>query len=77
MATISIRIPDALLDELDAQARTLNSSRAEYVRRAIKSLNHEMALEKKRGIMKAASEKVRKESMKVLKAFEALSDDLA
>ncbi len=77
MATLSIRIPNALLNELDARARELKLPRAEYVRRAIESQNVAAAQQKKRKTMKAASEKVRQESLKVLHEFESLSDDLA
>jgi predicted transcriptional regulator len=76
MATLSIRISDALLEELDAHAQALNVPRAEYVRRAIEFQNSEAAKEKKRLVMKAASAKVRAESLKVLHEFEALPDDL-
>jgi hypothetical protein len=50
--------------------------RAEYIRRALESQNSASKLEAKRKQMKKASERVRRESMRVLGEFEELHDEL-
>jgi len=38
MATVSLRLPDAVMKEADRRARELHIPRAEYIRRAIMTL---------------------------------------
>lgn len=45
MATISIRIQDDILEELNERSRALNIPRAEYVRRAVIAMNEQVASE--------------------------------
>ena len=52
MTTVSIRLLDDLLKEADNRARELHIPRAEYVRRAIESLNSEVVAEQHRHRMR-------------------------
>lgn len=74
MATLSVRLPEKLLEEADRRARELKIPRAEYVRRAIEAENLEMAARQRRERMMRASRRVRKESMRVNAAFDAIED---
>ena len=75
MGTVSIRIEDELLAEINRQAKELHVSRGEYVRRAIADLNEKMVRDLKRRRLQEASLKVRKESMRVNREFAAIEDD--
>lgn len=70
MPTISLRVPEELLREIDKYARQLSISRAEYIRRALEECNARL-LEKQRyeRIMRA-SRRVRGESMKINAEFD-------
>jgi metal-responsive CopG/Arc/MetJ family transcriptional regulator len=74
MSTISIRLPDHLLKEADKRARELRIPRAEYIRRAIESLNSEVVAEHRRCRIMEASRRVREESMRVNTEFDAIED---
>jgi metal-responsive CopG/Arc/MetJ family transcriptional regulator len=76
MATLSIRIPDDLLAEIDRHAKAAKVARAAYVRRALELLNTAAAQAEKRRRMQHASARVRTESLRVLAEFEALPDEL-
>ena len=74
MRTVSIRLPDHLLKEADKRARELGIPRAEYIRRAIESLNSAMVVERRRCRIMEASHRVREESMRVNAEFDAIED---
>ena len=74
MATISIRIKAAELEELNKQSRTLHIPRAEYVRQAVIAKNKLVDLELRKKRIMEASQRVRKESMKVNAEFDAIED---
>ncbi|MGH8363177.1 MAG: ribbon-helix-helix protein, CopG family, partial [Gammaproteobacteria bacterium] len=63
MTTVSIRLPDELLKETEKRARELRIPRAEYIRRAIESLNATAIAQRRRRRITEASQRVRKESM--------------
>lgn len=69
MGTISLRIDDALLDEVTSQAKALHLSRTEYLRRAIAEMNDKVARDLRRYRLQEASRKVRAESMLVNREF--------
>ena len=48
MTTVSLRLPDNLLKEAESGAKILHIPRAEYIRRAIAAMNHEMLAQKRR-----------------------------
>ena len=74
MTTVSIRLPDDLLKEADKRANEMHIPRAEYIRRAIESLNAEAAASHRRRRMMEASRRVREESMRVNAEFDAIED---
>jgi metal-responsive CopG/Arc/MetJ family transcriptional regulator len=75
MSTISIRLPDDLLREIDERAKDLRIARAEYVRKAIECLNTDVLARQRRARLKEASLRVRGESMKVNAEFSEVEDD--
>jgi len=72
MNTVSMRLPDELLREMDKRAAELDIPRTEYIRRAILAMNRALADAKRRDRLKRASLKVRAESMKVNAEFAAI-----
>jgi predicted transcriptional regulator len=77
MTTISLRMPDDFLHQVDAFAEELHLPRAAYVRKALEQMNAAVAAERKKLKLKEASLKVRKESMKVNAEFSEVDDVLA
>ena len=75
MNTISIRLPDSLLREVDLRAKELQIPRAEYLRRAIVSMNQETRSRRQRDRLMEVSSRVKEESMKVNREFEAIEND--
>ena len=74
MTTISIRIDGNLLKNMDKNASTLHIPRAEYIRRAIESLNASLTAEQRHQRLMDASRRVREESMRINAEFEAVED---
>jgi predicted transcriptional regulator len=74
MGTISLRIDDALLDEVTSQAKALRLSRTEYLRRAIAEMNEKVARDLLRLRLQEASRKVRAESMRVNREFAEIEE---
>ncbi len=72
MTTLSVRLPDALAKEVDAKAKLLHVPRAEYVRLAISRMNREVTAEERRKRLRALSERVREESMRVCAEFDVV-----
>ena len=72
MNTISMRLPDHLLRDLDKRAAELDIPRTEYIRRAIVAMNFAIEDAKRRERLQRASLKVRAESMKVNAQFAAV-----
>lgn len=74
MATISIRLPNELLEEANRFAVELQVSRTEYIRQAIQTMNEQSAREIRRRRLFEASRKVREESMRINEEFAAVED---
>jgi len=74
MMTISLRMPDDFLHEVDAFAEELHLPRAAYVRKALEQMNAAVAAERRRTRLMEASLKVRNESMKVNAEFSEIDD---
>ena len=72
MNTVSMRLPDELLRDLDKRAAELDVPRTEYIRRAIRAMNVAIDDVKRRERLQRASLKVRAESMKVNAQFAAV-----
>jgi len=69
MTTISLRLPDDLLREVEERAGDLHVPRAEYVRRALERMNREVLQLKRRTRLMEISLRVREESMNVNAEF--------
>jgi metal-responsive CopG/Arc/MetJ family transcriptional regulator len=75
MKTISLNLPEDVLDASSAAASALRLSRAAYIRKAIERMNHETAARLRAEKMAGASAKCRTESMRVNEEFEAIEGD--
>ena len=69
MTTISLRLPDDLLREVEKRAGDLHVPRAEYVRRALERMNREVLQQRRRTRLMELSLRVREESMNVNAEF--------
>lgn len=74
MTTLSLRIPDDLLQEVDTLAEQLQIPRAAYVRKALEQMNAAVSAQHRRTRLMAASLKVRAESMRVNAEFDEIED---
>lgn len=74
MTTLSLRLPDDLLHDVDDFARQMHIPRAEYVRKALEQMNLTVAAQQRRTRLMEASLKVRMESMKVNAEFSSVED---
>lgn len=74
MASISVRLPEALLNQADLWARELHIPRAEYIRLAIASENQKVADRLRCERIMRASRRVRENSMRINADFDALED---
>ncbi len=75
MKTISLNLPEEVLDASSAAADALRLSRAAYIRKAIERMNHETAARLRAEKMAQASMKCRAESMRVNAEFDALEGE--
>jgi len=76
MTTISIRLPEDVLNEVDKIAKDLNVPRTEYLRRAILSMNRQVMEDRRRARIMKLSRRVRKESLRVNAEFSEVEHDL-
>ena len=74
MTTLSLRLPDELLHEVDSHADQLHIPRAAYVRKALEQMNLLVTVQRRRTRLMEVSLKVRAESMRVNGEFDALED---
>ncbi len=70
--TISLKLPEDLLEESGRLAQRLRLSRSEYIRRAIERQNRMAQARIRAERIAAASRKVRSESMRVNAEFEKI-----
>jgi predicted transcriptional regulator len=75
MTTISIRLPDNVLNEVDKIAKDLNVPRTAYLRQAILSMNSKVREERRRARVMKLSRRVRKESMRINAEFSEVEHD--
>lgn len=74
MTSLSLRLPDDLLHDVDDFARQLHIPRAEYVRKALEQMNMSVAAQRRRTRLMETSLKVRSESMKINSEFSKVED---
>lgn len=75
MTTISIRLPNDILGEVDKIAKDLNVPRTAYLRQAILSMNSKVKEDKRRARVMKLSKRVRKESMRINAEFSEVEHD--
>jgi metal-responsive CopG/Arc/MetJ family transcriptional regulator len=75
MESISLKLPQDLLQTSDRCAKALGVPRAEYIRRALEKMNRDAETRARAERMARASRKVRKESMRVNSEFAAIERD--
>lgn len=76
MKTISLKIDDDIFRETEDILKTKKKPRNRYINEAIDFYNKAQQREMLRAQLKRESLLVREESMKVLKEFEALEDEI-
>ncbi len=74
MTTLSLRLPDEMLHDIDLYADEMHIPRAVYVRRALEQMNASVVAQRRRTQLMEASLKVRGESMLVNAEFDQLED---
>lgn len=74
MTTISIRLPEQLLHDVNKIVHELQIPRAVYVRKALENMNIDVVADKRRKRLMEVSKRVRKESMKVNAEFSRIED---
>jgi predicted transcriptional regulator len=77
MTTISIRLPEDILNEVDQIAKDLEVPRTAYLRQAILSMNSKIKEDRRRARIMKLSRRVRKESMRVNAEFSVVEHDPA
>ncbi len=75
MESISLKLPQELLETSDRCAKALGVPRAEYIRRALERMNREAELRARAERIARVSRKVRGESMRVNAEFAAIEHD--
>jgi metal-responsive CopG/Arc/MetJ family transcriptional regulator len=75
MKTISLNLPEDVLNASNTAANALRLSRAAYIRKAIERMNHETAARLRAEKMAEASMKCRAENMRVNAEFDAIEED--
>ena len=76
MPVLSIRVPEKIMHEIDANARILHITKNAYISKAITSLNQKINDELRIKRLTEASHKVRKSSMKINLELSSIEDDV-
>ncbi len=76
MKTISLKLPENLLDASGRCADALRVSRASYVRAAIERMNRRVEKHLRAARLAEASRRVRNQSMRVNAEFSAIETDV-
>jgi predicted transcriptional regulator len=74
MTTLSLRLPDELLHEVDTYAEQMHIPRAAYVRKALEQMNLAVAAQRRRTRLMEVSLRVRSESMRVNAEFDQIEN---
>ncbi len=75
MRTISLKLPEDMIQITGQYAERLHVSRAEYIRSAIERMNRKIHASLRAQQLAEASKKVREESMRVNAEFAAIEND--
>lgn len=76
MSTVTLRLPDKLLEESNMRAQILHLTRNEYIKKSLEHMNDKIRNLEKRKRLMDASKRVRQESMKINAEFEKIENDL-
>ena len=76
MPAISLKLPERLLEAAGQCAAALRLSRAEYIRRALERMNRDTRDVLRAERLRAASDRVRQDSMRVNAEFDAIERDV-
>ena len=76
MPAISLKLPDHLLEASGKCAAALHLSRAEYIRRAVERMNRDTRARLRADRLRAASRRVRQDSMRINAEFDAIERDI-
>ena len=76
MKTISLNLPDELLETSGRFSNALQVTRAEYIRRAIEQLNRQIDTEIRAKRMRQAAQKCRAADLRVNAEFAAIERDI-
>lgn len=72
MSTLTVRLPDQLMREIEKMSKGQKLSRAGYVRKALESMNKEVLARHRSERLAKASFRVRDESMKINAEFDTI-----
>jgi hypothetical protein len=75
MPTLTVRLPDETLYEVEINSKFLHVSKNAYIQEAINNLNEKIKSNFKREKLIKASQKVRNNSMEVNSEFSMIEDD--
>lgn len=75
MKTISLNLPEDVLEASSKAANVLRLSRAAYIRQAVERMNREIEMRQRAERMARASRKCRGESMRVNAEFATIERD--
>ena len=75
MSSLTIRLPDKVLSEIDQRAQELNLSRTAYIKKSIEHMNKEIKENERKKRLIEVSKRVRKESMLVNSEFSQIEYD--
>ena len=76
MTAISLKLPEQLLVAAGECAAALQLSRAEYIRRALEVMNRDTRARLRADRLRAASHRVRRDSMRINAEFDAIEGDV-
>jgi predicted transcriptional regulator len=75
MSSLTIRLPERMLNEVDKRAQKLHLSRTAYIKKSIEYMNMEIQENERKDRLIEASKRVRKESMLVNSEFSQVEYD--
>lgn len=75
MSSVTIRLTEKILNEVDLRAQKLHISRSSYIKQSIESMNIRLQENERKTRLSEASKRVRKESMLVNFEFSEVEYD--
>jgi len=75
MSSLTIRLPEKVLKEVDKRAQSLHMSRTIYIRKSIEAMNTNIQENERKNRLAEVSKRVREESMSVNSEFARIEND--